>query len=279
MSKIKLGIKDSIAETLFITLYAKAVETKQKDPLITDITACELVEKIDYDFSKYKNKKKSSVGVAIRSSHFDSVVKQFIQNHTNPIVVLVGCGLDARIQRIGTVADKTIFYELDIEESINLRKQLMTPKHNEYLISGSMLETKWMDDLIARHPNGNFIFIIEGVLMYFNEADNKFVFTEMAKRFNGAEIHFDMLNKFMSTKSSIHDTVSKTNATFKFGIGHEKEIEEWHPKLKHIKTYLFNEFKGYQRMGWFITMLMRTIPAFKTASMLLAYKIDGKYRQ
>jgi len=41
---------------------------------------------------------------------------------------------------------------------------------------------------------------------------------ELAKRFNGAELHFDMFNKWMSKKSSMHDTVSKTNATFKFGI-------------------------------------------------------------
>lgn len=31
------------------------------------------MEKIDYDFSKYKNKKASSVGVALRASHFDNV--------------------------------------------------------------------------------------------------------------------------------------------------------------------------------------------------------------
>ncbi len=66
----------------------------------------------------------------------------------------------------------------------------------------------------------------------------------MAKRFNGTELHFDILNKWMSGKSKMHDTVSKTNATFKSGIDDDREIEQWHPSLKHQRTYLFNEFKG-----------------------------------
>ena len=274
MEKIKLNIRDSIADTLFITLYAKAIETKKKKPLITDVTACELIDKIDYDFSKYKNKKASSVGVAIRAIHFDKVTKQFIETHANPVVVFVGCGLDARVQRIGSTANKAVFYELDIEEVITVRKELMPPEKNENSIASSMLATKWMDDILLKHPNGNFIFIIEGVLMYFSEEDNKFVFTELAKRFDGAEIHFDMLNKWMSKKSALHDTVKKTNAKFIFGIDDEKEIEKWHPNLKHQRSYLFNEFKGWRRMGFVLTTFMSIIPAMKTSSRLMTYKID-----
>src|SRR5690625_3185233 len=100
MGKIKLNITNNIADTLFITLYAKAVETEKKNPLITDRKACELVEKFNYDFSKYKKGKASSVGVAIRASHFDEMIKQFIDRHENPLVVLIGCGLDTRKQRV-----------------------------------------------------------------------------------------------------------------------------------------------------------------------------------
>lgn len=273
MKKIPLNIKDSIADTLFITLYAKSVETQRQDPLITDLKACELVERVDYDFSKYKNKRTSSVGVAIRAAHFDRMVTQFIEDHQNPIVVLVGCGLDSRVQRIGKIADQAVFYELDIEEVINLRAELIPPFPNENYLPCSMLETSWMDGIKSRHPEGNFIFVIEGVLMYFNETDNQFVFTELAKRFKGAEIHFDMLNKWMSKKSSMHDTVSKTKATFKFGADDEKELEKWNPDLKHVRTYVFNEFKGYKRMGFVMSTLMSTIPVFKTAARLFTYKI------
>ncbi|MDR1565801.1 MAG: class I SAM-dependent methyltransferase [Treponema sp.] len=55
-----------------------------------------------------------------------------IETHPHPIVVLIGCGLDARVQRLGNVAKKAVFYELDIEEVINFRKQLLPPVENEY---------------------------------------------------------------------------------------------------------------------------------------------------
>jgi len=272
--KIKLNIKNNIADTLFITLYAKSVETKKKNPLITDEIACNLIEKIDYDFSKYKNKKASSVGVALRASHFDKVLTEFLESHQNPIVVLVGCGLDARFQRIGGISEKAIFYELDIEEVINVRKQLIPATEREIHIPASMFTTDWMDMISEQHPNGDFIFIIEGVLMYFGKEENRLFFTELAKRFTGAELHFDMLNKWMSTRSKIHDTVSKTNATFKSGIDDEKEIEKWHPKLKHQRTYFFNEFKGWQRMGFVLSTLMRFVPVMKNSSRAFKYVIE-----
>lgn len=275
MDKIKLDIQDSIADTLFITLYARSVETKRRDPLITDIAACKLVDQINYDFSRYENKPKTTVGVAIRASHLDRMVSEFIERNPGPVVVLVGCGLDTRVQRIGDIARNAVFYHLDIGEVIHVRQALLPPAANEHYIASSMLDMKWMDELAAKHPHGNFIFVIEGVLMYFNEADNRFLFTELARRFKGAEIHFDMLNKWMSTKSSMHDTVSKTNATFKSGIDDEKKIEKWHPDLRHVRTYLFNEFRGYRRMGLLLTTLMSIIPVFRTSSRLMTYKITG----
>lgn len=273
MNKIALNLQDEIADTLLITLYAKSVETRKQDPLINDQTACELVEKIDYDFSKYKNKTASSVGVAIRSNHFDQKVKQFIQCHQNPIVVFVGCGLDTRLQRIGESAQQAQFYQLDLDEVIEQRKKLLSPQENEHLIASSMLTTTWMDQLKQDHPQGDFMFVIEGVLMYFNEAQNKQVLIGLAERFSGAEVHFDMLNQWMSTKSSLHDTVSKTKATFKFGLDDDKAIEAWHPKLKYGQTYLFNHFKGWRRMGIILTTLMSIIPQMKTSSRILMYRI------
>lgn len=274
MRKINLNISDAIAETLLITLCAKAVESNKENPLISDVIAVDLVSKIDYDFSKFKNKNTTSVGVAIRANYFDTLTKNFLENNSNPIVVIVGCGLDARKQRLGDVAKKGHFYQLDIPEVINIRKVLIPKEENETYLASSMLKKQWMNELIAKHPNDNFIFIIEGVLMYFNEEDNQFIFKQLAKRFYGAEIHFDMLNKWMSKKTAAQDTVSKTKATFKFGIDNEKEIEKWHNKLKHYQTTRFCELKGYEKMGRVLTCFMKFIPVLKNSSRILKYRVE-----
>ena len=45
---------DKIPETMLITLWAKAEETKQKKPLLRDETALGILSQINYDFSKFK---------------------------------------------------------------------------------------------------------------------------------------------------------------------------------------------------------------------------------
>ena len=107
--------------------------------------------------------------------------------------------------------------------------------------------------------------------MYFDEKDNRFVLTEIAKRFKNAEIHFDLPSVWMSEHASIHDTVGKTKAEFKFGIDSPKEIENWSPNLKFIKSYRYTDFKGYRRMG-FISYLMDFIPRFKNTFKIIAFK-------
>ncbi len=136
-------------------------------------------------------------------------------------------------------------------------------------------ESRTLILVLAKRPGGDFIVIIEGVLMYFNEADNRFALTELAKRFAGAELHFDMLNKWMNRQSKMHDTVSKTSATFKFGSDDDKEMEKWHPWLKHQRTYLFNEFKGWRRMGLVLSTLMSIVPVLKTSARAMVYAIKG----
>lgn len=271
--KIKLDIKDSVADTLFITLYAKAVETQKDDPLIFDKKACELVNQIDYNFSKYKNASQSTVGVVIRANHFDKMVHDFIKNNSEPVVLLLGCGLDSRYQRLGEIANKAQFYELDLEEVIETRHQLIPPASNEVYIGKSIFHTDWMDKITEAHPDGQYIIVIEGVLMYFTEADNKQILTTLAQKFKGAEIHIDVLNEWMSKNSAKHDTVKKTNASFNFGVDDLRTFETWHDDIQLKRAYNFHEFKGWRRMGFMTSLFMPIIPVLKTSSRLVHLKI------
>ncbi len=271
--KISNPIKDSIGETLFITLYMKSLESKKKNPIINDPKACDLVSYINYDFSKYKDAIRSSVGVAVRTKHFDGIVKSYIEDHYDPIVVSIGCGLDTRYYRIGSLAKKAIFYDLDIDEVIKLRRQLITPAENNYYISSSMLDPKWMDKLKEKHPSGDFIFIIEGILMYFEEEEVKSVFQNLASKFSKSEIHFDIVNEWLSKNSHIHDSVKHTNAKFKFGTNDDKLFEKYSRFLVHTKSYLYSDFKEWKRVGLLKNFLMQVIPRYKYAGRMLSYII------
>jgi methyltransferase (TIGR00027 family) len=266
-------IKDSIGETLLITLYMKCQETRKPNPIIKDSTACILVDRIDYDFSKFKGSIKSSVGVAIRANYFDQVLKSYILRTQDPIIVIIGCGLDSRYERIGELSKRAQFYQLDIPEVIQIRNQLIPPSSNEKYISASMLETQWVHELKEKHPTGKFLFIVEGVFMYFSKESVQTVFQNLAENFSDSEILFDIVNVWMSKNSHMHDAVKFTNASFKYGTDDDAEMEAWAANLKLISSKLYTDFDTWKRAGikgW----LIRIIPKFKKAGRMLHYRIE-----
>lgn len=265
-------IEDTIGETLLITLYMKHKESQKRDPIIIDKTASELVKKIDYDFSKFDKGTNSSVGVALRSNYFDEVAWEFIQLHEDPVVVQIGCGLDSRYTRIGGDNLNAQFIQLDIPEVMQIREKLIPKQLNETYIHASMLETDWMDYLKNEYPEATFLFIIEGVFMYFPERDVKRVFTSLAERFSGSEILFDIINVWMSKNSHIHDTVKIMRSNFEYGTDDDKVMESWASNLKHTSTKLFSDFPKWKRAGtkgW----IVRFIPKFKKSGRMLRYQI------
>jgi O-methyltransferase involved in polyketide biosynthesis len=152
-AKIPNNIQDNIADTLYIPLLMKCNETQRKAPFFSDPVACDIVKKIDYDFSKFENAVRSSVGVAIRAKYFDEPTADFIQTHKNPVVVNVGYGLDTRYERLGPeITGNAVFYELDIPEAMALRERFLHESENNIYLKGSIFETDWMDGLKDKHP-------------------------------------------------------------------------------------------------------------------------------
>lgn len=274
--KIKNKITDDIADTLYITLIMKCKETHRKNAFFHDPVACDLVGKIDYDFSKYEKVIRSSVGTAIRARYFDQITKEFIENNTNTVIVHLGCGLDSRFQRIGKpVMDKTVFYEIDLPEVMELRKELIPESKNNPYIAASMFETRWMDNLKAKHPDSKFLFIVEGVFMYFNNGEVKSVIQNMASRFGNSMLVFDAVSSWMCKNSYRHDAVKLSKATFKFACDDSRLLEQWNSKLKFVSVKYYNNFKAWRKAGFVNWLGMNMIPTFSKASRMLIYRIEN----
>lgn len=268
-----LVAKNKVSETLLIPLYARAREQQQVPPLLIDETAERLVRCIDYDFQKFEFSPMSMTGVVIRASYFDAIVRQFIAQHSAPVVVHLGCGLDTRRQRLGSLAEKAHFYQVDVPEVIELRRGILEPNKNESLLSACMFGTQWMDAIATKHPKANFIFIIEGVLMYFSYEENKKLFAQLADRFAGAEIHFDVISSWLSHHTYLHDSVRFTHADFKFGIDNDKTFEQWHPNLQHQASFNLLSFDGWQRVSWPMVVGQALFPALSSTARVVAYLI------
>ena len=274
MQKIRFTVQSRVCETLLIPLYARAREYYQKPPLLVDKTAAKLIKKIDYNFQKFELAPVSMIGVVLRAAYFDAMVRLFIQRHHNPVVVHLGCGLDTRRQRLGSVTNKAYFYQVDLPEVIVFRQQLLPAKSNESYIAASLTETGWMDSLKNSHADATFIFIIEGVMMYLEPRLNQQLFSDLATRFAGAEIHFDVLSTWLSKHTYLHDSVHFTQANFKFGLDDDRSIEQWHPQLRYQGSVNLLRLDGWQRAGWAYVMGQTWVPSLQSAARVVAYLVQ-----
>ena len=208
--KIPIRITDTIAETLFIPLYMRSLETIRTDGIISDPAACKLVESLEFNFSRYDKKPMTQIGTAIRIRTFDAAARQFIESHNTPVIVNIGCGLDTRFQRIDT--GKGVFVELDLPEVISLREKLLPDSKRNPSITSSMFDPKWMEDLQVTFPDADWMFIVEGVMMYFPEEKIKSFLDHLAHFFPSCQLHFDACTAWACKNSHKHETVKLTNA-------------------------------------------------------------------
>ena len=268
---MKYEFKSIVAETLLIPLYMRAKESRRDNPILYDKAAERLADSLEYDYSQFDGAKLSEVGCVVRGWYFDRAVRRFIETHPNPVVVNVGCGLDTRFQRIGN--PKAVYYDLDLPEVIALRRELIPEQPDNVYIAASLLETDWMDDLRRRHPDAQFIFVVEGVLMYFYEKQVKSFLHHVANRFVGGELWFDVCGTMMSRHGVKPDSLRKHEAQIRSGLSDGHMVEQWESSLKLIEQANYMKFFR-RRWGFFFGQILGRIPwlCYKFSS-LLGYRI------
>ena len=167
MEKVKFDVEDRVAETLIIPLYFRARQSGRPDALLVDKAATELVEKIDFDFSRIKLQKHDEAALILRVREFDRMAADFLTRNPDATVVHIGCGLDTRFERLDN--GKVQWFDLDLPEVIRLRNQLgLIEKGRYHTISSSVFDFKWIEDL-SHTKHKAMLFIAEGVLEYFQE--------------------------------------------------------------------------------------------------------------
>ncbi len=173
MSKIKPQL-GAVPETLLIPLRARSNETKLENGIINDPKSVEIVQKIEFN-TKEKGDVSiaSQKGVAIRTEILDELTQKFLKKNPDGTVVNLGCGLDARYDHLNN--NQVRWFDLDVPESIELRKNFFTPNEHYQFISKSVLDFSWNDVIPKDKP---ILFIAEGLLMYFTESEVQSIFTK-----------------------------------------------------------------------------------------------------
>jgi len=252
---------NKIPETMLITLWAKATELKERNPLLRDEKAAEIIGKIDYDFSKFKKASFSQAGVCVRASLIDDEARAFIGAHPDAVVIQLGAGLDARYERLGC-PPVTHWYDLDLPEVISIRKQYFNESQRRTFLAMSLFDKDWIE--LVKAPHKPVLIIIEGVLMYFTQAEVKNFMKHLCEEFDKATILFDMLAYALVGHAKNHDTLGAMEKDkrpeFQWSEKDSGTLEQWNRQLKVVKEYFMSDYD--QGRYPFVFRMLYKIPYF-----------------
>jgi len=273
----KIEFEGTVSETLLINLYFRSKENQETTPILKDEFSGDIVSKIDYDFAKFDSSTLSRVGTVIRARFFDDCILKFTREHPTAVIVQVGAGLDTRPLRLALLCPEATFYDLDLPDVIALRDKLVPKAPRNYSLACSMLETAWMDELAKKHAGAKFVFVLEGVSMFFEKPIFREFFLNLAARFSGLVL-VDLLNDFatkMNTRK--HDTLKfmKEEVKIKMGIAGADEVEAW--DKERIKCLEIGTMMNMYKHRWgLVGRVMSWIKPFREACRMFVFALGKR---
>ena len=219
-----------VPATSLITLYIRAIESQRPDALIKDERAEALVRQLDQDSLQKTlalTEDFTRAVVIVKGREFDRFAQDFMRRHPDAVVVHIGCGLDTRFERVAERNSQVEWYDLDLPDVIELRRKLVGGEGERHHFLGcSVLDNAWLE-LVSAHRQRPFLFLAEGVFMYFTEAQVKSLVLRLKEHFPGAELVFDAYSPFMRWAHNLRVIRKRVGAHLNWDLKHSQDLEGW----------------------------------------------------
>jgi methyltransferase (TIGR00027 family) len=282
----------AVSNTALLTLWARALEARSADPILTDPAAVLLAERLRPHLAAlatplYRQLVADRLprllitSLALRAQYFDQMARDFLLRFPRGVVVNLGSGLDTRFERLdaasGRVFDSVRVVEIDLPPVIALKEQLLSPHPRHTLLAASVLDHSWMAAL-DRYDDRRLLFLAEGLLMYFPPDEVRRLVLALVKRFPGSELVADLFHG-MWMRPPWRDWISRKmqrqfhfdpDASFEFGLDSPDEMAKWHPDIRFLSVW--SMFDAHERKlgGW---RWFRHLPLFRLAQYIVHYRL------
>lgn len=266
-SKISVSALRGVPESLLLPMYFRAVEARSAVPLIVDSKAAEMIEQLDHDFAGLGEASMDQFFAVLRVREFDRRARAFLAAHPNGVIVDIGCGLDTRFERLdnGTME----WFGLDLPEVVALRRQLLRETPRSHFLAGSALDVVWMEQSTF-HTNQGLLFLAEGVLPYFQEADVRRLVIALKDKYPGAELVFDAMSPLFVVIHNLELMLRRTSFRLGWGLRNSQDLESWAPGIRLVREWFyFDEPEVLARR----LRLLRYIPCFRKGTWVAQYSL------
>ena len=216
--------------TLLGTLYGRALDAGSAQPILGDHWARDVVEQIEVDVKSTGLRSGDEQAVALRAKQLDDWAREFLDRHTEAVVLHLGCGLDTRYFRLAPAPD-VLWYEVDFPEVIALRSQSLPAADSVHPIGSSVTDLAWLEQVPA---DRSVLVVAEGLVMYLEELPGRELFRAIVERFPSGQLIFDSLSRFGVRMQRFNRAVAKVKAQMHWGIDGVAELESISPRLRCI---------------------------------------------
>lgn len=250
---ISLG---DVERTALIPVAIKASESLRKNPRVCDEVAVEMIKKLGIDTKPF-DKFMSHEGVIARTVMLDKMVRDFITKNPFSVIVNMGAGFDNRFSRVDN--GSIFWFDLDLPDSIELRKKVFSERERVSMLSGSVLEDKWCAAVKAESAKNSskVLFLAEGLFMYLTLEEISKLLSILKTNFPGGMLIAEQNNPLMVKNQKYHDTVKNTKAVFKSGTWSGQEIADLCDGIRFVEEHSFNEeMKKHSFGGWLFAKLL-----------------------
>ena len=223
-----------VQSTMLVTLFLRALDHKEKQPVLGDRFAAEAVERIDYDWKKLDkpNIVRSRFNVALRTKQFDDWTADFVRRNPDATVLQLACGLDSRAFRLDLPAGVR-WFDVDLPDVMDLRRKLYDEADGYRMIAASVTDDAWLDEIPTDKP---VLVIAEGLLMYLRETELRQLLRRLTDHFRSGELIFDGVAPWVTRMTQLlkkyvsrwYDYPAYWTAT-----RDSSDIARWNPRLRY----------------------------------------------
>jgi O-methyltransferase involved in polyketide biosynthesis len=249
-------------QTMLATFYAKALDADLPKPILGDRFAKEIVDRIDYDWSKTSITKANSPSVTTRSAHFDKWARQFLAVHPDAVVVHLGCGLDARVFRLDP-GPGVEWFDVDYPDVADLRRQLYPSRDHYHVIAASVTDPMWLAEVPCDRPT---LMIGEGLTMYLTESDGIALLRRIVDTFPSGELQFDAFNRLGIKSQWMNAVVRRSGSTLHWGVNSADDILHAVPGVRLLAWESPFDSETFQDVAWYYRLMatvMSRVPSWR----------------
>lgn len=141
------------------------------------------------------------------------------------------------------------------------------------MIADSILDDKWIQIVKEQFQKGDYLFIIEGVLMYFNTNDIKELASRLEREFHQYECYFDTLQHHMITIKNKQKEFREQRVKMYWGLSSKEELFDLFGK--HAELLSFDYTMAQYPNRWKVAhRIVSFIPFIQKVAILIQMRIS-----